>query len=679
MAFDTLVDKAQLEAKFTAIADAIRSKLSITEAISVDEMPSMIMAIVTENGSVTVPSYWLKHLLSKEGDINAAINAASSDKSAFLWYTDAHWTTNYSTSPALLKHLSENTSMEKTFFGGDVATAKSGEIDALTAWHNQVKDIPNHHSVLGNHDNQVTELSTNTDKSNFFFGAEDTSKKVFGTSSSDGMLYYYIDNAEEKTRYICLSTGRMWTSSDEVVWCINTLNSTPEGWHIVMISHLWLNMDYSGESAVLITTPVDYSQVYLDLCDAYNHREKGSATLHSAAYDFRKGKAKVEFIIGGHIHQDYDFTSTRGIPVILTECDSWQERDDVSVATAGTTTESCVYAVIADYTAKTVNVINVGRGDPHSVNIPDVVIEDIPDDTSYTNWAKKSYADSTMTTIYNDKGYKENTRMSSGTEVAETGWTVTGFIPFKRGDTIRFKNCNFYNMSGHTHSRTHFCYYDESFTYLGMSAFPTVSSPFSSDWNPVHDERGDLLQATAPSGVKSTARYIRITMDDINEDSIITVNELIDDDSGSDSGETTNPDVPSGNYTNVLTAAGYKTNTRLSVSGGGFDERTESGWCTSGCFAAVAGDTIRLKNCTFTKSTTASTHRGGIYGANPDGTYSGQMVSMSQITDGVVYDESGDNVIQFNVPKSIKSPGCVRIVVQSFTADSIVTVNEEIV
>jgi hypothetical protein len=244
----------------------------------------------------------------------------------------------------------------------------------------------------------------------------------------------------------------------------------------------------------------------------------GTTSVNSVAYEFADAKAKVEFIIGGHVHQDYDFATAKGIPVILTECDAWQERDDVSVATQGTTTESCVYAIVADYTEKVVKVINVGRGDTRNVTIPDVV--------TYTNWAKKAYADSSKTTIYNNgKGYKENTRLnSSGSETAESGWYVTGFIPAKSGDVIRFKNCYFpATYSGSGTSRTNIVPYKVDGSYAGT----LISQAGVKDVAKEYDADGvNVLQITIPSWLGST--FIRMTIQRMSDNSIITVNEEID-------------------------------------------------------------------------------------------------------------------------------------------------------
>jgi hypothetical protein len=374
---------------------------------------------------------------------------------------------------------------------------------------------------LGNHDAQNEDLSTIPEKADFFITPERTGDMVYGTDATNGKTYYYIDNNIENTRYILLSTGRMWTVNDEIKWCIDVLNSTPKGWHIVIISHLWLNYDSSNNS-VVVTTPPDYTKSYLDMFDAYNYRQSGTTSYNSVAYDFSSGVGKIEFIIGGHIHQDYDFTTATGIPVILTECDGYGERDSASTATKGTTTENCVYAIIADYGAKAVKIINVGRGDTRSKAIPDVV--------TYTNWAKKAIA--ADGTIYNGgMGYKENIRInSSDAETTATGWDTTGFIPCKIGNTIRFKNCSVFDLTGAngTTSRMAFRFYDSDFGYITVSSSYKPDSPPSAAWSPVYGDNGDIIQVTIPTSYKASTAYVRITLDDINENSIITVNEEID-------------------------------------------------------------------------------------------------------------------------------------------------------
>ena len=495
------------DSKLTAIANAIRAKLGATNTMTPDKMPGMIESI----GIGVVPDYWKSYLASKATEIDTALNNAGENKSAFLWYTDAHWTTNYGMSPMILKYLSKHTGMEKTFFGGDVANDTTGEIATITAWQELVKDIPNHHGVIGNHDNQVTDFATVPEKAEFFVQNNRTGDMSFGTDATNGKMYYYIDNHIENTRYICLSTGRMWVNGDEMMWCVDVLNSTPKNWHIVIISHLWVN--YTTSNGVTQPVSVDYAQSYLDMFDAYNYRESGTTAVNSVAYNFTNAAAKIEFLIGGHLHRDYDFATARGIPVILTECDESQERDSVSVATKGTTTENCVYAIIADYSAKKVKVINVGRGKTRSVAIADVV--------TYTNWVKKAI--DTDGSIYNGgKGYIENYRLEGGsTTVAYTGRDTTGFISAKKGDVLRFRNIEF-KPGSHIYCAR----YTSAFAYHSQSGFGSTDS--LSAWSPVFDDAGNIIQLTIASAISSSAVYFRFTVQDISENSIITVNEEID-------------------------------------------------------------------------------------------------------------------------------------------------------
>lgn len=493
-----------IQAAFSAIGD---KGVVVPSGATSDNLADLIDVI----GIGYIPSYWKSYLASKATEINSALATAGENKSAFLWYTDAHWTTNYGQSPMILKYLSKHTDMKKTFFGGDVAVASSGEIGTLTAWQELVKDIPNHHSVIGNHDNQVSELSTAADRAEFFLMADRTGDMVFGTDATNGKMYYYIDNHIENTRYICLSTGRTWTFSDEIAWCIDVLNSTPAGWHIVIISHLWLNNDYTDNGATLNPTPPDYAQSYLDLFDAYNYRLSGSTSFGSVPYVFANAGAKIEFIIGGHVHRDYDFATATGIPIILTECDCWEERG-ASTATKGTITENCVYAIVADYGAKAVKIINVGRGNTRTLEIPDVV--------TYTNVLKTAI--DTDGSLYNGgKGYKENCMTDSeGVETQIAGIDTTGYIAAKAGDVIRFKNVTYKIATNINVVR-----YRSTFVVHSFTSFYSESAIAS--WSPIYDGNGNIVQITIPSSLSASCVYFRFNMQDINEKSVITVNEEI--------------------------------------------------------------------------------------------------------------------------------------------------------
>ena len=281
------------------------------------------------NGGNHVPAYWLSELETKADAIQTAMEKAGRNKSAFLWYTDAHWVNgNSKVSPKLLNYLYMNTSMNKVNFGGDIIgdslLATRDEMKYLYEWRKAIKDLPNHHSVLGNHDIFASE-DVDYEGDNFTYSwliaPEESADMTMG-----GDFYYYIDNSCEKTRYLYLDSGRRSLSDDETAFVIDALTTTPNGWHVVAISHIW--WQYASASTPTTGVINAYCKKMLDLFDAYNARKSGSITMVSAtnSYNFTSCGGKFEFCIGGHIHVDYDISSTGGIPVIITTADANQNR-----------------------------------------------------------------------------------------------------------------------------------------------------------------------------------------------------------------------------------------------------------------------------------------------------------------------------------------------------------------
>lgn len=318
------------------------------------------------NSGYSIPDYWVNELETKADSIQQAVESAGRNKSAFLWYTDAHWQNNAKVSPALLSYLVKNTPINKVNFGGDIINDPSpfshNNIKYVYEWRKLISDLPNHHSVYGNHDvNHRT-----TDVSNmayaYILASEESSNMVVGGDS-----YYYIDSPSEKTRYLYLSY--MTNDSDAMLaqgqFIVDAIKGVSDGWHIVVISHRW--WQYTSSSNPTAGAVPAFEKDILSVFDAYNARQTRNGSNYFYAQDFTNAKGKVEFCIGGHIHVDYDFESDGGIPVIITASDTNQERasgETEDCGTLGTTTESAVYGIIADYsTANTkITVVGVGRG-----------------------------------------------------------------------------------------------------------------------------------------------------------------------------------------------------------------------------------------------------------------------------------------------------------------------------
>ncbi len=582
--------------------------------------------------NVTVPSYWLKQLEARAKYIRTAMINAGWNKSAFLFYTDAHWTYNNKQSPALLKWLYKHTPINKVAFGGDIIDNEgevASSLDYLWEWRSALRGLE-HHSVPGNHDdgNDPDNRWTDADVYTFLLAPEETPYVMRG-----GALYYYIDEPAEKTRYLYLDTatkdGMIINDPGQQKWLKDTLLSTPDGWHIVAIAHIWAVPDYSVTPPTAGT--LGSNAVYLlEQFDKYNARTG----------DYASCGGRVEFCIGGHNHRDSDYTSENGIPVILVQTDSKHVRDG-GVSTAGTTQENSVNAIVADYTNGIVSVVRVGRGNGRivsldgsgSIEIPDdgtgtntPVVPDAPidnswmdtsitrllqtsndtvgiewkdnvsgvtyviydngkevarkaDDTqavifnvsagehSYTVRPQKSSSeignhseektiitiadvgftnvlristDTDGVTLYNGGyGYKNDVRIKSdNTEVAASGWDVTGYVPVSPGAVIRMHNVRFTrdpDELGTETSRASIFLFDSSrkpiiaadgnnaclYFYRGTTTSGALAA--------VTDEDGDYIQFTIPASWYPSVGYIRIAADDITCTSIITVNEEIPD------------------------------------------------------------------------------------------------------------------------------------------------------
>lgn len=451
-----------------------------------------------ENGVASnddIPSYWQSHIDERVNDIREAMESAGRNKSAFLWYHDVHWNYGSQMSPKLLNYLYKHTPINKVNFGGDIVNNEPTTLTDretmkyLWDWRNAIRDLPNHHSVVGNHDdgNTTNKLFPSSYIYAFLLASEECPEIVHGDD-----FYYYIDDACEKTRYLYLDTAyNCYSSSDaaQTAFVKEALKSTPAGWHIVAISHIWVQMDYSVSPAV----PGDFSapaKELLDIFDAYNARTG----------EFSGCSAKVEFCIGGHTHIDLNRTSTGGIPVIITETDSRHVRGGLSY-NAGTITESSVNAIIADYNNKKVNVIRVGRGNSRVV---------------YLN----------IINLIDTIGYTDSMRFSAsnGVEKTDSGCVATGYIDISGltyDDTYYFWGAEFNNSTASLANKCVLVTYDTYKTVIGQTYINenTALSDLICNFN------GNVL--TIKKNGSNIPAYIRISGVGSGANLIATKNQVI--------------------------------------------------------------------------------------------------------------------------------------------------------
>ena len=478
----------------------------------------------------SIPSYWLTHLQTKADKIHEVMEAAGRNKSAFLFYTDAHWDYGAKKAPMLLKYLYNNTPINKTIFGGDIVNSESADRDVmkyLWEWRKQVRELPNHHSVVGNHDDGATinnRFSTNYIYS-FLLAAEENSNIVQG-----GDMYYYIDEPCEKTRYLYLDTAYIGINSSQTAFIKEALKTAPDNWHIVAISHIWYEPDYDQYNVRPIPIKGYGAGVenLVNLFDSYNARQD----------EFSSCTAKVEFCIGGHCHRDYTGRTTGGIPIILCETDSHHNRSGLT-DTVGTTTESSVNAVIVNYSTEKINVIRIGRGENFEVPLH----ASVTPPASYTNLIPTAI--DMNGNVYNNSGYKAGTYINNAdglTEVDNPSYWCTGLIPITKGDVVRIKyvfNKSTYNDPSN-HYYSHLCFYNEDksfnrFKYLNDFLDNNFISG-SYEWSGTNFEGTLTFTFDGASSMFNSAKYIRVSSAYLGssanvqtsiKNAVITINEEI--------------------------------------------------------------------------------------------------------------------------------------------------------
>ena len=466
-----------------------------------------------------VPDYWLAELDSGVQAINTALCKTGANKSAFLFYTDAHWNKGSQMSPTLLKYLYQNTGMAKTFFGGDIVNNEADDYDTMAYlwdWRKQVKDLPNHHSVVGNHDDGNTTNNLFNEKYvyGYLLAAEETCDVVRGENG----LYYYVDNPAEKTRYLCLDTAfqSVYYHEDQKEFVTDALLTTPDGWHIVAIAHIWHDTDYTVEPPA-VSGLSNSGEYLLSQFDNYNSRTGV----------FAECGGWVEFCIGGHTHWDYDSVSATGIPVILVETDSWHVRSGLD-KTAGTTNEASVNGIIADYDAKKIHVVRIGRGESREITVTTTII-------TYTNLLPSAVGFDGN--VLDGVGYAEGSRYSTSSPSisrdAVGAWDCTGLMPVTRNSDgvcrVYLKDITMYYSAEYdaaNKNRGCVAYYDESYAICGPGQGKVADIATSADFDADFDSDGNIVSFVIPNWSSlSAVKYFGICAQDINADSIITVNE----------------------------------------------------------------------------------------------------------------------------------------------------------
>ena len=334
-------DTAYIRCSFILNYSGARVQIANTESSStVYWKPEYIGGI---NAGI-VPEYYFndQYLQSKCERINTLLKTSLATGDAFFFITDIHWDLNEQHSPALIQYIHDHTGINKIFDGGDRddgygTSAMQYELNAIRN--------SNVFPVVGNH-----EFLRSASRSEAFASAY----QHIGNNVSwgePGSFYYYYDNVVQKIRYIFLQSfnpsgtdaGAVnGYTENELTWFTGAMN-VATGWTIVVVTHSLLIWNRDTKEPV---TPTGITAQFVNAIESY------------------EGNGTMACVIQGHIHGDWVYTLTNGIPIITTTCDKNDFYNESALSDvsrpSGTIDEQAFDVFIIDTENRNINAVRIG-------------------------------------------------------------------------------------------------------------------------------------------------------------------------------------------------------------------------------------------------------------------------------------------------------------------------------
>lgn len=288
-----------------------------------------------------IPAYYVNqgYLSGKAARINALGEQVGGNGDVFMVITDQHWQLNAKRSPSLMRYLYDACRIPRLFSLGDIDHGLNADyVNLLRAEYGG--DI---HYAVGNH-----EYEQDTTNSALAYHWDMGKASQIGNAERH---YYYVDNQQQKLRYIVLSG---YDEGDDTNYCTRGYEAEQLAW----LADDALDMQ-TGWSAIVFTHNTHYYAVGEGFGQDYS---ADMLAVLDAAVD------KVIVVISGHTHKDAVFHTTGGIPIVILACDKYQPfvdsnglaEFDASTRKVDTITEQAFDVVVLDKTARKLTFVRIG-------------------------------------------------------------------------------------------------------------------------------------------------------------------------------------------------------------------------------------------------------------------------------------------------------------------------------
>ena len=498
------------------------------------------------------------------------VNHIGSDNIVFAVMTDAHLGVYTDTENAAgkqagqaLKRLNERCDLDFVAHCGDYTTG---------AWNTTVTSAMQDNAdyqlligskfpgrqawCVGNHDDAPYQATANRITQTQVYAAISRKNLASNGYVPDNAAYGYMDFPALRLRVIYLDTHdrRSWPSAQVGVGqnCdfLNVENisaeqlryladhaldfsgiAEPSKWSILVFSHAALNTSGTYKDPNGGSHPCNTSNA-ASILKAYAAKKSGSISHGGSTVNYNFTEVEPAAIIAcihGHEHR-YANETVGGAFLSICCPNITNGRERVSAdgktytKTPGTAngTSFCVFSV--NRADKKIYVDHYGPGIDR---VFDYTVID-PSGPAYTNVLPSAI--DTDGSVYNGVGWKEGYRLTSSGALEEwSGSHITGFIAIKPGDVVRLKNVKWqYGVTtGLTSGNQRIAVYDAAKKFLALATASSLGGTMAG----VKDSNDIWTQFTVPQTMGGTslanAAYFRLNCAEINNSSIITVNEEI--------------------------------------------------------------------------------------------------------------------------------------------------------
>lgn len=341
------------EEEMTVIAVSKAETFKISYQPTILALSNKIQNLKEQINSKDYPSYFEDYLelAIKKARINML--QAGIEGETFVLISDLHWEKNSKNSPKLIKQITKQLPIENTIFCGDAINGGSYETSIENM--NEVRIAfteasKNFLTAQGNHDDnslnggdkfENNETYTLLRKQNDYFAIYDE----YATPS-----YYYFDNRATNTRFIFLDSNDEDLNTQLNYWLKNCFSL--KYYKYVIFVHQVYDIPTGGKNndpTTWVMTPF-----MTKICEYL---------------DSISSECEIKGIFAGHNHYDHIGRTAGGIPIILIDCDCYNQTNTGNSTKLGTINELAFDIVTVNYQTNKINCTRIGRGLNREINI----------------------------------------------------------------------------------------------------------------------------------------------------------------------------------------------------------------------------------------------------------------------------------------------------------------------